>query len=653
VDTGPTTLTSEDHYATEVSEELLTSTDDFVPQKAWEKDAPVDDGPSFEARDVREGKQTVKQEGLSSFAVEVTEDMLEGDSGLKAAPVEEETTTKRFDTHQADLDETELENLTKKPSGKAANPFALELSDDLTGELDKFEEPEDPAVPDSGAKSFEASEYEEPGNTDAESTLATESEVRDLGVVMGADPMPGSARAEDAEGTITKEAEISAEQLAKLDHGSLEDMPTTGTGDPTIHGGTSYELMRQALEAAVEEEVSVETDGDMTQVAEAKEEEPGGAVPAHDANTGSPEFGLDQDQYLTESTSEAMAREIDNLAVMVGDPPPGAQPANLYVAEEHTTPGADAEMAEEERATLPPPPPPPPPEDEGFDDTVLATSPGRKKPEEPSQPAVAIEVELEEGPALELEADKAAEPGPGEDLAADKFWTEPGGKYEPEAPTIRDQDELQPRPESSAPVTMPPDPDAPSAKKTEITSDDAEFINTLFEKSDGSPEDDGMVPVPAPPSQEALKEALPRPMQVGKRAAPTGGGASNDLRGPRKATVHTKDGVTRRGIIGHIDTDADTVRLDPPAGSSAPAEDLVALSLKAIFLMLPRGTGHPPRSGDEVRLVLIDGRSLEGTTPDYNPSRKAFTLFPSGSRGNVERIIVFNDAVKNIWFDEA
>jgi hypothetical protein len=121
--------------------------------------------------------------------------------------------------------------------------------------------------------------------------------------------------------------------------------------------------------------------------------------------------------------------------------------------------------------------------------------------------------------------------------------------------------------------------------------------------------------------------------------------------GPRKATVHFKDGVTRRGVISQIDTDADLVRLDPPANSSAPAEDLIAMALKTIFLMLPRGAGKPRVNGSAVRLVLIDGRSLEGVTNDYDPRRKAFTLFPKGARGNIERIVVYNDAVKNIWFD--
>ena len=56
---------------------------------------------------------------------------------------------------------------------------------------------------------------------------------------------------------------------------------------------------------------------------------------------------------------------------------------------------------------------------------------------------------------------------------------------------------------------------------------------------------------------------------------------------------------------------------------------------------------------DELELSeLIDGRKLEGFTPDYDPRRKAFTLFPKDDRGNVERVIVFNDAIRNIWFDE-
>ncbi|MBW2702467.1 MAG: hypothetical protein JRF33_16730 [Deltaproteobacteria bacterium] len=160
-------------------------------------------------------------------------------------------------------------------------------------------------------------------------------------------------------------------------------------------------------------------------------------------------------------------------------------------------------------------------------------------------------------------------------------------------------------------------------------------------------------------------ETADKPAKVKPKKATTGVSASsgqgisrpsgpvmiNELTGERKATVHFKDGVNRRGVIQAIDTDADLIHLADARGDG-PGEDLVALSLKAIFLMLPRGVLPPEKSGYSVHVRMMDGRDLDGYTPDYDPNRKAFTLFPNDERGNIERVIVFNDAIKNIWFDE-
>ena len=71
-----------------------------------------------------------------------------------------------------------------------------------------------------------------------------------------------------------------------------------------------------------------------------------------------------------------------------------------------------------------------------------------------------------------------------------------------------------------------------------------------------------------------------------------------------------------------------------------------------LALVLTDSAGHVIYSNVVARQMFLDGRKLEGFTPDYDPRRKAFTLFPKDDRGNVERVIVFNDAIKNIWFDE-
>jgi len=110
--------------------------------------------------------------------------------------------------------------------------------------------------------------------------------------------------------------------------------------------------------------------------------------------------------------------------------------------------------------------------------------------------------------------------------------------------------------------------------------------------------------------------------------------------------------VSKRGVISEVDTDANTIVLDPPKGGNRPKEKLNAMALKAIFLLLPRGVAYPEKSGYYCKIVLMDNRKLEGYTPDYDPQRKAFTLFPLEDKGNIERILIFNEAIKNLWFPE-
>ncbi|HSA22325.1 MAG TPA: hypothetical protein P5076_12795, partial [Myxococcota bacterium] len=155
---------------------------------------------------------------------------------------------------------------------------------------------------------------------------------------------------------------------------------------------------------------------------------------------------------------------------------------------------------------------------------------------------------------------------------------------------------------------------------------------------------------PAPATRQTAAKGKPlsaRPAAAGAKGRP------NDLRGPRKATVHFKDGASKRGTVSEIDLDADWIRLEPAATGQGQAEELNALALKAIFLMLPPGLAYPAKSGTALKLRMIDGRNLEGHSPDYHPNRKGFTLFPKLDQANIERILVFNDAIKNIWLEES
>ena len=88
-DTGPKTVTSQDHYATEVSQQILQDAQAYQPIKAWEKEDPRLMKKAIEIQDRREGRETFQQQGLSPFAVELTKDLKSGEASIAEVPQEE------------------------------------------------------------------------------------------------------------------------------------------------------------------------------------------------------------------------------------------------------------------------------------------------------------------------------------------------------------------------------------------------------------------------------------------------------------------------------------------------------------------------------------------------------------------------------------
>ena len=116
----------------------------------------------------------------------------------------------------------------------------------------------------------------------------------------------------------------------------------------------------------------------------------------------------------------------------------------------------------------------------------------------------------------------------------------------------------------------------------------------------------------------------------------------------RSATIHYLDGVTRRGMIANFDPQADCIRLIPQGGSEEIVEEVDTEQLKTIFLMTQQEGGATTRDGCDARVSLIDGRTLEGLIPDYDPEQRAFMLYPKVERGNIDCIVVYRRAVMKI-----
>ena len=673
VATGPTVKTSDDHYATEMSEQLLREAEQQKLTKAWEQEQIEREKKAIEVRDARErARATFRQQGLSNFAVEVTEDLKEGEVGLAEVPQEEEEGAQKIDYHRAVYAQDESDRLIKKTE-KADNPFALNVADSLNLGLDKAAEAES-LVPDVGAKAIgidfdDETVLEEPTASYEEVDPEARKLLEQLGM------SPGELGSDESIGAKTTHQAAEVEQ-ARLDRELLEKAVDYAEKQGLVEEEHVWATDEEGQEIELAQE-----DDNLDQAVLAPQQPLPEARPRwSDQSPTTPGVlvvDAANDTAEVDLLAAAVQAEVSLGAGGATPSPPPPPPAEPPAAE--SAPGVlvpdppDLGADEEDEGPLIPEPPEPEPEESGPPPVIALEPP---EPQEETEimdvdDSMIQEVSPEDVPDLSDEAIDLSEeveptsPEGSQQVAADDFWGLSGDTKdtvpEPSQPTLK-----QPPPPPPAAAPPPPPaaplpalsavPVAPAKKKKKarpvarVTIEKApapsapRSLMGLFDDG-GAGQEDGLVPADAPMAD------LFAPAPAAAAGAPRKAGVANDLTGPRRATVHFKDGVNRRGVIGHVDTDADLVRLEPAPGSGGEAEDIVALSLKAIFLMLPRGTAYPDKQGMTVKLVMMDGRRLEGFTPDYDPNRKAFTLFPARDSGNIERVIVYNDAVKNIWFE--
>jgi hypothetical protein len=608
LDAGEKTTTTEDHYSTEVSKDLITKAESYLPTKAWEKDAPPEPEQSFEVEDFREGKQTFKQEGLSPFAIEATEDMKSGELGL-AEIEDEQTAVNEPLAHKAMVvDDDDIVKLTKSGSDPK-NPFALNLSDDMSQSLEQFEDQEESAVPDQAPASFEVGPEEIPDGSD--DFLPTHPEVQ----------MPAALQKELERADSRKEEEET--YANKTTHEFSDDI------SHEVHTG---DLMQQALMAAEEENLMEDEPSTYT-------------VTDSEIESINP-------SKIIDPVSASNIEEKPNFPLSAPTLPEPSEPVEPLEPEEPTDPEAEALHIPAPVATIVP-------ETTGLIPRKSARPVVRETQAEagvfettdvidrraarPADSNLADEIFPEsQEPITPQPIDP---PTPEADpFNVDSFWREET-KFE----AVEEPQEKDVNPSPLPALSIPEDNDEVPRDSSignlfEDIHSENEATEALEEKvtakkltiSEPPPEVDKKPPSSVPLLSE---EDLFSPHEQAVFDLPSG---------TRKVTVHFKDGVTTRGIISNIDLDADLIRLTPSAGESKPAEDLLAMTLKTIFVLLPQGTDYPEKPGRPVEVTLVDDRTLKGTTPDYDPGKKAFTLFPEVDRGNIERIIIYNDAVSSI-----
>ena len=713
---GPKTLTSDDHFATEISQELLDEAEDFKAEKAWDKDVKVEEA-KFQATDSRQGKETFKQESLSPFAVDLTQDFK--DEGFSEEPEEEDEAAEKRATF-GKVNYAKEENFQEAGAVQGGdNPFAMSLDPALAGALGDFADSQGGGVPNRAAQDLVADygdEFEEEEPTDF------------------------TARVDDSESEVQDLFERGDEQTSDdaLSHGEL----TTHSAEEDEEADVDYDLMRSAMDYAedaglAEQEAEIWAVDEEGNELEAEDEDVEQEIPTRfgDAPEG---FGVGTNDPGQSGSSGVLipdppAEPSGDMGVLIPDAPESSDGLGFDEEEEPTAVGempdevddifggAPEFTAEESISGI------------SLEDQVPDMSGDDEVPDmsgdDDENYDVDLWVEPEEDPefggpaegrdgyqpaALPDDDDgwapepspmaSGGDPGsaaPGDEM--DSFWgLSDDQTEEPSAPTAATAEPTimqDPFPDQSLPTgtvqgpgqaqtndskplpalnldaarvqSAPPKPDkaaerraairqAASRPEPKLTGSDTGKADALLSSLFGEPaakqsssDDEDLEPIIIGPAKgKPNAESTGRRTVVGRGVSRQAATQANDLSGPRRATVHFKDGVNRRGMVHTIDTDSGVVDLHPNPGSDAPVERLNSLALKAIFLMLPRGVAYPEKQGYYCKAMMIDNRAIEGYTSDYDPARKAFTLFPTEDRGNIERIIVFNEAIKNLWFPE-
>jgi hypothetical protein len=194
----------------------------------------------------------------------------------------------------------------------------------------------------------------------------------------------------------------------------------------------------------------------------------------------------------------------------------------------------------------------------------------------------------------------------------------------------------------AAPVWAPPnrayDPMEPDpAPGPAFAPGEAPFATLAPGQELASGDEDLLVPID--PAEETATTPI-RP------EAPPPGAGELWVPGEHRVAVHTREGGTRRGIVRNVDLSASSFPLLPQGGRSA--VQVPAAEVKAIFFMLGPGEKLAPAGGAPIRVIFLDGRSIEGTR-DSGDAPKGFFLVPSdAARTSTRRVFVVRDATKSV-----
>jgi len=128
---------------------------------------------------------------------------------------------------------------------------------------------------------------------------------------------------------------------------------------------------------------------------------------------------------------------------------------------------------------------------------------------------------------------------------------------------------------------------------------------------------------------------------------------------PVKIVVRFLDGRVLRGQTHDLSPDRPTFHFHTEKGQ--PIMQLNMKDIKALFFVKDFAGDkdyHERKDfvpgdlaqGKKVEITFIDGETMQGSTPGYDPKRLGFFLIPTDPQGNNMRIFVVSAAVKEFRF---
>ncbi|MFA6033908.1 MAG: hypothetical protein WC889_13485 [Myxococcota bacterium] len=150
---------------------------------------------------------------------------------------------------------------------------------------------------------------------------------------------------------------------------------------------------------------------------------------------------------------------------------------------------------------------------------------------------------------------------------------------------------------------------------------------------------------PEPGEKPAIPKAEAVPPPEAEKTPPPAAPVKNTelVSTPSRVTLHFVDGDVRRGVVKSLRNDSSTVVIFGNADESP--EAVQTGLLKAIFVIGNPGALTAGEGGRPLDITFKDGRAIKGVSADYSPDVVMFTLIPEPRQGNIDRVIIVNEAV--------